>query len=197
MHYSFYLLYTNLIILQYPRASKTLLLIDVNDGICYAYSPGILSPIEVIEDYFACLREDTGISQILPRPFLIKESVIDKITIEAPKEGFLPYSSKGDLDSVEVVATGDLDSNSDWKRIQDSLSKNRWKTVAFRRMIGDSVEMFGLSKNRIREISLPLSESLTSTQLVKRIIKIRDIIERAIASDLRQHAFPEAVIFGS
>ncbi|HEU4822027.1 MAG TPA: hypothetical protein VFS97_01240 [Nitrososphaeraceae archaeon] len=76
-----------------------------------------------------------------------------------------------------------------------SLSKSRWKTVAYKRTVGDSVEMFGLSKSRTKEISLPLPEDLSPNQLIKRILDIQRIIEDALNSELRQYCFPEAMVF--
>jgi hypothetical protein len=106
-----------------PKAAKALFLIDTSKGICYTYNPGILSPIEYIENCLLHLKEDTQISQISPRTFNITETIIDNVTQVARKYDFLPYSSKGDLLSVEIFAKGDLDSNADWKRLKVLLAK--------------------------------------------------------------------------
>ena len=177
-----------------PSASKALLFFDLNQGICYAYIPGRPPKIESIFETLYLLERDTGISCRSAKLFEWTEEHATKIAEIARKEGFIPYKTRANLETVTVTAEGDLEHNEEWKKIQGAIDIGNWKTLAYIKSTESGLIVFGLTKRRTKIISMPKTDpNLPLEELLQRILETRQLIEKALGCDIRQHCFPEPI----
>ena len=178
-----------------PRAMKALLFFDLNEGICYMYSPGRAPPLDAIIQILTKLQTDLGLRLEDARVFEWEEKLVTKVTKFARREGFTPYKVKADLETVKVVAQGDLNNNEQWKRIQGAVELERWKTIAYVKSGDSNIFIFGLTRLRSKIITMPyVEEDLSMENLLERILQMRRIIENSLGCDIRQYCFPEQVL---
>lgn len=177
-----------------PRAMKALLFFDLVEGVCYAYAPGMAPEADSIFGILERLQQDTGLPLKTARIFEWKEELVTSVTEVARKEGFNPYKVQADLETVKVSAEGDLQSNEDWKKIEGAIDLGRWRTIAYVRPSDGGMFVFGLTRRRSKQISLPqIEEGLNKDELLERIVQIRSLLESALGCDVRQYCFPEPV----
>jgi hypothetical protein len=94
-----------------------------------------------------------------------------------------------------VTAEGDLNKNEVWKRIEGAVELDRWQTIAYVRSSKTDVFIFGLTKRRSKNITMPqIEENLSKEKLLERILQMRKIIEKALGCDIRQYCFPERLL---
>ena len=66
--------------------------------------------------------------------------------------------------------------------------------MAYVRSSKDGVFVFGLTRRRNKQISMPyVGADLTMDNLLDRILEMRRILERALECDIRQYCFPERI----
>ena len=177
-----------------PRASKALLFLDLREGICYVYSPRTAPDLESIFKLLELLEKDTGLPTRTAKIFEWREEIVTNVTEVARSEGFLPYKVRADLETVKVIAEGDLENNEDWKRIEGAIDLGKWRTIAYVRRGEKGMFIFGLTRRRSKQISMPyLEEDLSMDELLERIIEMRRLVEKALGCDVRQYCFPERV----
>ncbi|MCD6535742.1 MAG: hypothetical protein J7K49_01750 [Thaumarchaeota archaeon] len=178
-----------------PRASKALLFLDLREGVCYVYSPGMAPELRSIFKLLELLEKDTGLPTRTAKIFEWGEEIVTNVTEVARSEGFLPYKVRADLETVKLTAEGDLENNEDWKRIERTIDLGKWRTIAYVGKGEKGIFVFGLTKRRNKQISIPhLEEDLLANELFERIIKIRKLVEKALGCDVRQYCFPERVM---
>lgn len=177
-----------------PRASKGLLFFDLNEGVCYWYSPGTPIPEEKTLDVLVLLEKDAGVPSQTLRLFEWKEETVAEVTEVVRQHGYEPYKVKADLDTVTVTAEGDLDGNEQWKRLEGALERNEWKTVAYVKSSKDGIFIFGMTRRFRKSISIPeFGVDLTPVQLFEKILEIRELIEKALGCGIREYRFPEPI----
>lgn len=177
-----------------PSASKALLFFDLSQGICYVYIPGRPPKIEYILENLYLLERDTGIPCKSAKLFEWKEEHATKIAEIARKEGFTPYKTRANLETVTVTAEGDLEHNEDWQKIQRAINIGTWKTLAYIKSTENGLTIFGLTKRRTKTISIPKTDpNLSLEELLQRILETRQLIEKALGCDIRQYCFPEPI----
>jgi len=177
-----------------PLASKALLFLDLKQGVCYVFVPGRPPKIEFILEALCLLGRDTGIPSRNARLFEWKELHAVKIAEIARKEGFTPYKTRADLETVTITAVGDLEYNEKWKKVQRSLDLGEWKTLAYIKSTDKELIVFGLTKNRNKVISMPIMDrNISLKELLRMILKTRELIEKALNCDIRQYCFPEPI----
>ena len=177
-----------------PRASKGLLFFDLNEGVCYWYSPGTPIPEEKTLDMLALLEKDTGIPSQTLRLFEWKEETVTEVTEVVRQHGYDPYKVKADLDTVTVTAEGDLERNERWKRLEGALERGEWRTVAYVKSGKEGIFVFGMTRRFRKSISIPESGvELTPAQLYEKILEIRELIEKALGCSIREYRFPERI----
>jgi len=181
--------------LPVPRATKALLFFDLSEGICYMYSLGMAPPESSIIQILIQLQTDLGLRLEDARVFEWEERLVTKVTEFARREGFTPYKVKADLETVKVVAEGDLDNNEQWKKIEGAVEFERWKTIAYVKSGDTGIFIFGLTKNRSKMISMPyIEEDISIENLLNRILQMRQIVEKSLGCDVREYCFPEQVL---
>lgn len=177
-----------------PRALKSLLFFDLSEGICYAHAPGMAPEMESIFELLDRLQKDTGLPTKTAKIFEWKEELITMVTEEARRGGFRPYKVRADLETVKVTAEGDLENNEDWKKIEGAIDLGTWKAIAYVRSGEHGMFIFGLTKRRSKQISMPEIEAdLSTDELLERILEMRTLIERALGCEVRQYCFPEPI----
>ena len=177
-----------------PSASKALLFMDLKEGVCYVYSLGRGPNLESISGLLELLERDTGLPTRTARIFQWREEIAARVTEVARSEGFSPYKVWADLETVRITAEGDLENNEDWKRIEGAIDLGVWRAVAYVRSSKDGVFVFGLTRRRNKQISMPyVGADLTMDNLLDRILEMRRILERALGCDIRQYCFPERI----
>lgn len=178
-----------------PSASKSLLFLDLNEGICYIYSPGKPSKINKYLDVLTKLEKDTGLPVKDARIFEWKENAINIITEEARRKGFQPYKVKMDLENVDLTAEGDLENNENWRRIEESIDTKKWKNIVYVKSSVKEMFVFGLTRYRRKQIFMPWIEiNYSLDNIFEKILKTRDIIEKALGNEIRQYCFPEQLL---
>jgi hypothetical protein len=178
-----------------PRATKALLFFDLNEGICYMYSPGMAPPENSIFQIFVQLQSDLGLRLEDARVFEWEERLITKVTEYARRGGFNPYKVEADLETVKVTAQGDLDNNEQWKKIEGAVELERWKTIAYVKSSDTGMFIFGLTRLRSRMIKMPyIDEDISMEKLLARILQMREIVEKALGCDVRSYCFPEQIL---
>lgn len=177
---------------QVPRATKTQLYFDLMRGICYAYSPGIASPLESIVQCLKLMESDLPMHSGGATVFSHDAGLLEKITDLAKQAGYVPYQTMADLDSVEVTAVGDLMSNNEWKKVQDSIDSGKWKTIRYTKSSAQTMDIFGLTRTRRNEIALPMDKDISPEDSLERILALSLLIEKALGTDIRQNCFPHA-----
>jgi len=180
--------------LPVPRATKALLFFDLNEGICYMYSPGMAPPQDSIIQTLLQLQTDLGLRFKDIRVFEWQEKLVTKVTEFARREGFTPYKVRADLETVTVTAEGDLDTNEKWKKIEGAVELEKWKTIAYVKSTDTEMFIFGLTKTRSKMISMPYIEDISMENLLKRILQMRQIVEKSLGCDVREYCFPEKVL---
>jgi len=177
-----------------PRANKLLIFFDLGEGICYAYSPGMAPEQESIFTLLERLQKDTGLPVKTAKIFEWKEELVTTVTEEARRRGFRPYEVMADLETVKVTAKGDLENNENWKKIEGAIDLGTWRTILYVRMAEQGALVFGLTKKRSKQISMPEIEAdLPPNELLERILEVRALIEKALGCEVRQYCFPEPV----
>jgi len=178
-----------------PRASKALLFLDLKEGVCYVYSSRTAPDLEAIFKLLELLEKDTGLPTRNAKIFEWKEEIVTNVTEVARSEGFLPYKVRGDLETVKILAEGDLENNEDWKRIEGTIDLSKWRTIAYMKRNKKGIFVFGLTRRYRKQISIPhLEEDLSMDGLLERIIEMRKLVERALGCDVRQYCFSESVM---
>ena len=175
-----------------PKALRSLLFFDIKEGVCYAYSPGMAPEVESIFKVLELLEKDTGLPMKAARIFEWKEELITTVTEIARSRGFLPYKVMADLETVKVTAEGDLEHNENWKKIEGAIDLGSWRTIAYVRSDEQAMFIFGLTRRRSKQISMPEMDSgLSTDELLERILEMRELVEKALGCDVRQYCFPE------
>jgi hypothetical protein len=177
-----------------PRANKLFLFFDLSEGICYAYSPGMAPEQESIFTLLERLQKDIGLPAKTAKIFEWKEELVTTVTEEARRRGFRPYEVMADLETVKVTAKGDLANNENWKKIEGAIDVGTWRTILYVRSTEQGVLVFGLTKKRSKQISMPeIKADLSPDELLERIMEVRALVEKALGCDVRQYCFPEPV----
>jgi hypothetical protein len=178
-----------------PKATKIILIFDLEKGLCYSFYPGALLNFEIIQQCLSDIEKGTGIPLKAARLFYYNRDILKKITTIANSLGYKPYLSKGDFDTVKITAEGDLDSNYDWKAYEESLNDDeKWKIVGYRRPTKDSNDLFRLyNRKKSSDIALPDTEELGYDDVLDRILSIQSIFEKAIGKEICDWCFPESI----
>lgn len=176
-----------------PKASKALIFLDLKNGLCYVYTPGIPSSEDSVTELLNRLSKDTGIPCNDPKAFVWKEDFPSEMHHAARKEGFVPYRVEADLETVKITAIGDLDENEQWKKIEGSLDSERWNTIAYVKSRADGKFIFGLTRRMKKFVSIPETGEKTPNETFKEILRIKELFEKALGMDIRQYLFPEPI----
>ncbi len=176
-----------------PTASKATLFFDLKEGLCYIYTDSIPPPIDTIASILIDFGSDCGLPNSELRHFEWKEELVTTITRIAIAEGFDPYKVRADLETVKVTAEGDFSSNEDWERIRNSIDMGKWKTIAFVKSREDRHFVFGMSRQRRKQLTMPYLGDLNNEELLVEILNMRHLIEKALGCDVRQYCFPEKI----
>jgi hypothetical protein len=178
-------------IVLFVRGSTPSFFFDLNEGVCYIYIPGVLTPELSIIDVFKALQKDARIPSESARLFERNKEFIHDFRNVVEKQGFAPYRIEGDLETVRVTAEGDLESNPDWKHLEGSIDIGKWRTIAFVQYRSGRPFVFGAARQRQKEFTFPSSDDYDLEQIVSIAIEVRTYIEKAIGQDIRQYLFPE------
>lgn len=176
-----------------PTASKATLFFDLKEGICYVYTDTMSPPLETIGSILSDFGSDCSLPSSELRHFAWKEELVTTITRIAVDEGFNPYKVRADLETVKVTAEGVFSDNEDWERIRNSIDLGRWKTVAFVKSREGKHFVFGMSKQRRKQLTMPYLSNLNNEELFEEILNMRHLIEKALGCDVRQYCFPEKI----
>jgi len=177
-----------------PRASKTRIFFDFSEGVCYAFSEGVSSTDSVFR-LLESLNEDIKLPYKRAKMFEWKNTLVTRITEIAPSEGFTPYKVVGDLETVRVVAIGDLSNNEVWKRIEGVIDPDAWRTLAYAKSGDNGPIVFGFTKTRRKVLSIPeMDPGISEEELFNRLLEMRRLIEKALGCDIRQYCFPQQVL---
>jgi len=120
-----------------------------------------------------------------------EEEIVATITDIAYEEGYEPFEVKADLETVEIIARGDLASNEKWRMIKESIDLGDWETVAYVRFRDDRPFIFGMTRKFNKQIKMPKFGELSNEELFEEIMGMRRMIEKALECDVRQYCFPE------
>lgn len=176
-----------------PTASMATLFFDIKEGICYVYTDAMTPPLDTIAIILFDFGSDCGLPCRDLRHFAWKEDLVTTITRIAVDEGFDPYKVRADLETVKVTAEGDFSNNEDWTRIRNSIDIGKWNTIAFVKSKDGRPMVFGMSKNRKKQLSMPYLGDLSSKEMFAEILEMRKIVEKALGCDIRQYCFPEKI----
>lgn len=176
-----------------PTASKATLFFDLKEGICYVYTDTMSPPLETISSILIDFGADCGLQLSELRHFAWEEELVTTITKIAVDEGFNPYKVRADLETVKVTAEGIFSDNEDWERIRNSIDLGRWKTIAFVKSREGKHFVFGMSKQRRKQLTMPYLSDLNNEELFEEILNMRRLIEKALGCDVRQYCFPEKI----
>jgi hypothetical protein len=178
-----------------PHATKALLFFDFSEGICYMYSPGKEPSLDSVIQGLSDLQNDIEVHLEDVRVFEWEEKLVTRVTEFARSEGFTPYKVKANLETVSVTAEGDLDNNELWKRIEGAVELDRWQTIAYVKSTKSEMFIFGLTRLRSKNITMPqIEEEISAGKLLERILEMRNIIEKSLGCDIRQYCFPERLL---
>ena len=86
-----------------------------------------------------------------------------------------------------------LDTDEDWEKIRNSIDLGRWKTIAFVKSREGKHFVFGMSKQRRKQLTMPYLGDLSNEELFEEILNMRHLIEKALGCDVRQYCFPEKI----
>jgi len=176
-----------------PTASTATLFFDLKEGICYVYNDTIAPPLETIASILFDFGLDCGLPCRDLRHFEWKEDLVTTITRIAVDEGFDPYRVRADLETVKVTAEGDFSDNEDWESIKNSIDIGKWNTIAFVKFKDGRPLIFGMSRNRKKQLSMPYIGDLSCEEMFAEIIEMRKLLEKALGCDIRQYCFPDKI----
>ncbi len=178
-----------------PSARKCMLFFDLNEGVCYAYSPGMAPPVQSLFSTLSGLQQELKLPKGEFRMFEWQDPIVTRVTEYVRGKGYVPYRVKGDLGSVEVTAVGELDNNEDWERIRNAVELEKWATLAYAQTRDEGVFIFSITRLRPKSIGiLQLEAELSYDQLFDRLIEMRRIVEYSLGTDVRGYYFPEKVL---
>lgn len=176
-----------------PTASTATLFLDIEEGVCYVYTDTIAPPLETVASILFDFGTDCGLPCRDLRHFEWKEDLVTTITRIAVDEGFDPYKVRADLETVKVTAEGDFSDNEDWERVRNSIDIGKWTTIALVKSKNGRPVIFGMSKNRKKQLSMPYLGDLSNEEMFAEIIEMRKLVEKALGCDIRQYCFPEKI----
>lgn len=176
-----------------PSASKATLFIDLAEGVCYTYTDTKAPPLEAISSIVLDFGRDTCFPVHDMRLFEWSEELVTKITKIAVDEGYSPYKVRADLETIKVTAEGDFSDNEDWTRIRDSIDIGKWNTIAFVKSKNGRPMVFGMSKSRKKQLSMPFLGDMSYKEMFEEILEMRRVVEKALGCDIRQYCFPEKI----
>lgn len=173
-----------------PRALKMYLFFDISEGIFYAYTPGLAPKNKLLFNILERLQKDTQLHMTTAKVFEWKEELVTTVTEIARKDGYNPYKVQADLENVKIAAEGDLENNEEWKKIEGAIDLGKWRTIAYVKPNNQGMFVFGLTRRRNKQISMPLIDvHLSMDKLHERILNIRSLVEGALGCDVRQYCF--------
>ena len=180
--------------LPIPRSKKMFMFINLAEGIFYSYAPGMAPPLESILDILPRLEKDTHLPMTTAKIFAWKEKFVTTVTEVARRDGFLPYKVQAKLETATVTAVGDLENNEEWKKIEGAIDFDKWRAIAYVSSNEQGMFIFGLTKRRTKQISIPyMTAKLSMDDLLERILQVRSLLEEAIGCDVRQYCFREYI----
>jgi len=176
-----------------PTASKATLFLDIEEGICYIYTDSIAPPLDQLANIIMDIGADCGFPCKDLRNFEWQENLVTTITRIAVDEGFDPYKVRADLEDLKVTAEGDFSDNDDWENIKNSIDLGKWDTIAFVKSKNGRPLVFGMSKKRKKQLSIPYLGDLSYDEMFQEILEMRTLIEKALGKNIRQECFPEKI----
>jgi hypothetical protein len=179
-----------------PKAHGTLLFTNIAEGVCYAYSPGVITSEEILGMIFRQIETDTGLPTRDLKVFQWKEEHAAALTAQARDRGFAPYKSTADLDDVHVTAEGNLASqNSKWMAVDQALLGD-WNVLAFQQNRADGIFIFGMARRFKKSFSLPLTAKTPADEILENMLTLRSMIENSLGCDLRAYCYPQTTLHG-
>jgi hypothetical protein len=100
---------------------------------------------------------------------------------------------KADLENVQITAEGDFADNNDWENIKNSIDLGKWDTIAYKKRRDGRYFIFGITKVRKKNITMPKMGDLPQKELYQNILDMRRLIEKALGCDIRQYCFPDNI----
>jgi len=78
--------------------------------------------------------------------------------------------------------------------VQRALSLGEWKTLAYIKSTEKELTVFGLTRKRNKIISMPkIDPNISQEEILQKILKTRQLIEKALGCDIRQYCFPKPI----
>jgi len=185
-----------------PRAFVTIIILDLKDGIGYAYSPKKAPKREKIDLILKNIEKDTGIPLGKAKIFEWDKDIENYFIESAIQKGFSQYKFQYKTDLGRFVGVGVLTEDRAMQSICEKIDNDPELRSIKREILllyksEDRLEnfIFGLGKRSFKDLTI-LDKRINpdSTLLLNRFNKIREIFESVISKgDIRLVCFPEYI----
>lgn len=182
-----------------PRAYVTILLLDLRDGIGYAYSPKKAPKMEKIDLILKKIENDIGIPIGKAKIFKWDEDIENYFIEAAINRGYSQYKFQYKTDLGRFVGVGVLTEDFAMQSICEKIDSDPELMIKREILLlhkrNENIEnfIFGLGKRSYREITIMENRiDPDSTLLLNRFKEIREIFESVLKKgDVRLECFPE------
>ena len=184
-----------------PRAFVTILLLDLEDGIGYAYSPKKAPKMEKIEIILMNIESDLGIPFGKAKIFRWADDIENYFVESAMQKGFSQYKFQYRTDLGRFIGIGVLTDDPAMQSICEKIDNDPELRIEREILLlhkrNDNIEnfIFGLSRRSLRELTIVEKRIYPDPSLLySRFSEIREIFESILSKgDIRLECFPEYI----